>query len=69
MKISIGDVLVTNENYSILVVDIKNNTVIRGIYNDEECVRNVGIKSNIIHVIEIGFWKHFPVINDKKKKT
>ena len=62
MKINIGDVLITTQQNTILVVDInKLNGMLRGIYSGETEIRNVGYESNINFAVESGHWKHFPV--------
>ena len=43
MKINIGDVLVTQNKNSVLITDKKVNGMLRGIYNRETDVRNVGL--------------------------
>ena len=62
MKINIGDVLITTQQNTVLVVDInKLNGMLRGIYSGETEVRNVGYESSINIAVESGHWKHFPV--------
>jgi hypothetical protein len=62
MKINIGDVLITTQQNTILVVDInKLNGMLRGIYSGETEIRNVGYESDINIAVESGDWKHFPV--------
>jgi hypothetical protein len=62
MKINIGDVLITTQQNTILVVDInKLNGMLRGIYSGETEIRNVGYESGINIAVESGHWKHFPV--------
>ena len=61
MKINIGDILVTQNKNSVLITDKKANGMLRGIYNRETDVRNVGFESNIIQMIKYNRWKHYPV--------
>ena len=61
MKINIGDILVTQNKNTVLITDIKHNGMLRGIYNGETDVRNVGFEANIVQVIKYNRWKHFPV--------
>lgn len=62
MKINIGDLLITQFNISILVVDILNrNGMIRGIYDQDIEVRHVGYEQSIIDAIKKGEWIHLPV--------
>ena len=63
MKINIGDVLITTQQNTILVVDInKLNRMLRGIYSGETEIRNVGYESAINIAVESGHWKHYPVV-------
>jgi hypothetical protein len=63
MKINIGDLLITEFNISILVVDILNrNGMIRGVYDHDTEVRHVGYEQSIIDAIKKGEWKHLPVV-------
>ena len=62
MKINIGDILITIQQNTILVVDININGMLRGIYSGETEVRNVGNIKNICFAVENGNWKHYPVI-------
>ena len=62
MKINIGDLLITQFNISILVVDILNrNGMIKGIYDQDTVVRHVGYEQSIIDAIKKGEWIHLPV--------
>ena len=61
MKINIGDILITSLGNSVLIVDVRGNGVVKGIYGGETEVRGVGYEEYIRKSINSGDWKHYPV--------
>ena len=61
MKINIGDIFITGVGNSVLVVEVLDSGIVKGIYGGETEVKRVGYEEYIRKAIKCGDWKHFPV--------
>lgn len=62
MKYQVGDIFLNKiTKTTVLIIEITNSGLFRGIYSDNEKIYNVGYDQYIQQRVHEGMWQHYPV--------